>query len=109
MSAPSAKPRRLKKICRLRINGQYPVLETPISIIKRNLYTSLLHGEEDAIRRPSDCGVYPHVKPPLPYSRLIAEAILNTPEKRLTLQGICAYLKENYCYFRYAEARWQVG
>jgi hypothetical protein len=53
--------------------------------------------------------LYPSVKPPHSYTRLIAEAILISPDQRLSLSGICSYLRDTYPYFRYTSTSWQVG
>lgn len=47
-------------------------------------------------------------KPPYPYTALIAEAILSTEDKRMTLNNIYNFLLENYPYYRKASVAWQV-
>lgn len=47
------------------------------------------------------------VKPALSYACLIAEAINNSPDRRLTLSSIYQYLADHYPYFRYTRSGWQ--
>jgi hypothetical protein len=64
--------------------------------------------ELTSINSLPDYKIYPHVKPPYSYSRLIAEAILMAPDRKLTLHGIYNYIREIYPYFRYTDGGWQV-
>lgn len=48
------------------------------------------------------------LKPPLSYAALIARAILSSPEQKLTLNNIYAYIMENYAFYRHAASGWQV-
>lgn len=71
--------------------------------------SNLIQFKQVPIHLSSNYNLHPDVKPPVAYSRLIAKAILTSPNRRLTLHGIYTYLKENYAYFRYSDDRWQVG
>ncbi|KAI9025527.1 fork head domain-containing protein, partial [Hyaloraphidium curvatum] len=48
-----------------------------------------------------------HQKPPYPYSYLIAQAILSSPNKRLTLNAIYQEISSRYPYFRMDVTGWQ--
>lgn len=48
-------------------------------------------------------------KPPYPYSYLIAQAILSSEKKKLTLSAIYQDISARYPYFRMDVTGWQVG
>lgn len=48
-----------------------------------------------------------HQKPPYPYSYLIAQAILSSPQKKLTLNAIYQEISARYPYFRMDVTGWQ--
>ena len=48
------------------------------------------------------------VKPPYSYATLIAEAINSTDEKKLTLNGIYAYISDHYPFYKHTKNGWQV-
>ena len=48
------------------------------------------------------------LKPTIPYSVMITQAILSTPEEMLTLSGIYDWIKSNFSYYRHLTTNWQV-
>ncbi|XP_075044609.1 forkhead box protein I1c-like [Mixophyes fleayi] len=47
------------------------------------------------------------VRPPYSYSALIAMAIQNSPEKKLTLSNIYQYVSDNFPFYKKSKAGWQ--
>ena len=50
--------------------------------------------------------VNPKVRPPFSYTYLIGQAILSSPQQKLTLSEITEWLMQTYPYFRYKENSW---
>jgi pSer/pThr/pTyr-binding forkhead associated (FHA) protein len=51
-----------------------------------------------------------HIKPQYSYAQMITQAIMNTPDDKLNLNGIYNYIMSNYSYYRHQQAAgWQVS
>ncbi|EMR10091.1 hypothetical protein PNEG_01841 [Pneumocystis murina B123] len=48
-----------------------------------------------------------HSKPNLSYASLIAQAILSSPSKKMTLSDIYEWITDTYKYYKYAQNGWQ--
>lgn len=55
----------------------------------------------------SQSDIFKLVRPPYSYSALIAMAIQNSPEKKLTLAQIYQYVAENFPFYKKSRAGWQ--
>jgi len=55
----------------------------------------------------SQTELFKMVRPPYSYSALIAMAIQNSKEKKLTLSGIYNYVAENFPFYKRSRAGWQ--
>ena len=55
----------------------------------------------------SQSELFKMVRPPYSYSALIAMAIQNSPEKKLTLSQIYQYVAENFPFYKKSRAGWQ--
>ncbi|KAL8692858.1 MAG: hypothetical protein Q9218_002208 [Villophora microphyllina] len=47
------------------------------------------------------------LKPSIPYSVMITQAILSSPDETKTLNGIYDWIKKQFAYYRYLETNWQ--
>ncbi|XP_018611931.1 forkhead box protein J1-A-like [Scleropages formosus] len=55
----------------------------------------------------SDCKPNPYVKPPYSYATLICMAMKSSNKAKVSLSYIYKWIKDNFCYFRYADSSWQ--
>ncbi|XP_040294192.1 forkhead box protein I2 [Bufo bufo] len=56
---------------------------------------------------PNQVDLIQIVRPPYSYSALIAMALQNTPEKKLTLSQIYGYVADNFPFYRNSKVGWQ--
>jgi len=56
---------------------------------------------------PNQAELFKLVRPPYSYSALIAMAIQNAPDKKLTLAQIYLYVAENFPFYKKSRAGWQ--
>ncbi|KAG4303801.1 hypothetical protein PORY_002799 [Pneumocystis oryctolagi] len=54
-----------------------------------------------------DISIKEHNKPNLSYASLIAQAILSSPAKKMTLSDIYEWIAHTYKYYKYAQNGWQ--
>ncbi|KAK9367017.1 fork head domain-containing protein [Lipomyces kononenkoae] len=47
------------------------------------------------------------IKPPYSYATMISQAILSSPEGKLTLASIYAWISDHYSFYRHAKTGWQ--
>lgn len=73
---------------------------------KTNLNPTFTHNNDEA---PSVIGQDGKIyqKPPYSYAALISRALRECPTGKLTLNGIYEWIKDQYPYYRTAEAAWQ--
>lgn len=78
-----------------------PLLSDAATSPTRNLKKELL---ADAI----DYKTNAYVRPPFTFVSLICMALHKSKRNRMTSSSICKWIKDNYIYYRYADALWQV-
>ena len=70
-------------------------------------HTSNLGSDFPWLSLTSQTELFKMVRPPYSYSALIAMAIQNSKEKKLTLSGIYMYVAENFPFYKRSRAGWQ--
>lgn len=91
-----------EEICPVQLeNSRHFDLEVPIS------YNPILERVMSLKQKPQRMEKGERMKPPHSYIALIATAILNSPEKRLTLTEINDYLVKHYVFFRGSYQGWK--
>ncbi len=51
-----------------------------------------------------------HIKPQYSYAQMITQAIMNSPDEKLNLNGIYNFIMDNYSYYKHQQAHgWQVS
>ena len=80
-----------------------PLATVPNSPINSRPASPIAEGDLPEYRKNAEC------KPPYSYAALIAQAINNSTEKKLTLSGIYQFITDHYPYYKYAQNGWQVG
>jgi hypothetical protein len=87
-----------------RSKAQYSARKSPAYT---NGGTILLNNGED-VDLSADASA--HIKPSFSYAQMISQAIFNTEDEKLTLNGIYTYIMDKYAYYRHQHGGgWQVS
>ena len=83
-----------------------PLMENRVSSCEENLKLITNSDKKDLKNRDVVKSKEPK-KPPFSYIALITMAIQESPEKKLTLSGICNYIRNKFEHYRIKWPRWQ--
>ncbi|KTW25840.1 hypothetical protein T552_03112 [Pneumocystis carinii B80] len=87
------------------------ILSIPSKVLDNeasNAVNSTFHDESLLSHTESfNVSMKEHSKPNLSYASLIAQAILSSPSKKMTLSDIYEWITDTYKYYKYAQNGWQ--
>ncbi|XP_040570215.1 uncharacterized protein [Lepeophtheirus salmonis] len=87
--------------------SSYPGLMESVSEPKDLMDESLVVECKDDVKKDGKEDGGDPIKPPYSYIALITMAILQSPNKRLTLSGICEFIRSRFAYYKEKFPAWQ--
>ncbi|XP_022246577.1 forkhead box protein P1-like isoform X2 [Limulus polyphemus] len=82
-------------------------LNIPESPVRRRVAERANLDINDEIQRNREFYKMAEVRPPFTYASLIRQAIIESPDKQLTLNEIYTWFQNTFCYFRKNSATWK--